>query len=334
MPFTRIHNLQHNTADIPGEHELQTDIMRFLAILALCLMAVFALVQSLPLTSISAAQETASPEDPSAPLEQRIADLRQTIEQLSAQQVNAEQALQALQDAQGQAERELAQSLAQLRDSRHQQNAGAAQLSVIDAELKHKKSELDALAQQVAAEAERLAQTQGRVSQLSRELAQRQSAQTRTSIAVNRPPARAKTPLAVPPAPQAAPVSDPQPEGFSLRFASEPALRSLVASGHIGFFSRQPEGFWQLSLQGARGRFKRSEAPPAYYEMTAGTVPLSFKQALIRSSGVAASPQTVWGVTLPAGMERRVQQLMQANRGGTLVIQANGQVLLDRSRRS
>ena len=35
--------------DAGGAADLQTDIMRFMAILALCLVAIFALVQSIPL---------------------------------------------------------------------------------------------------------------------------------------------------------------------------------------------------------------------------------------------------------------------------------------------
>jgi hypothetical protein len=38
--------------DIGGAADLQTDIMRFMAILSLCLVAIFALVQSIPLTPI------------------------------------------------------------------------------------------------------------------------------------------------------------------------------------------------------------------------------------------------------------------------------------------
>jgi len=37
-------------ADIGGAADLQTDVMRFMAILALCLVAIFALVQSIPMT--------------------------------------------------------------------------------------------------------------------------------------------------------------------------------------------------------------------------------------------------------------------------------------------
>ena len=36
-------------ADSGGAADLQTDVMRFMAILALCLVAIFALVQSIPL---------------------------------------------------------------------------------------------------------------------------------------------------------------------------------------------------------------------------------------------------------------------------------------------
>src|SRR5210317_40208 len=38
--------------DAGGAADLQTDIMRFMAILSLCLVAIFALVQSIPLTPI------------------------------------------------------------------------------------------------------------------------------------------------------------------------------------------------------------------------------------------------------------------------------------------
>ncbi|MGB5627778.1 MAG: hypothetical protein WBM57_00300, partial [Woeseiaceae bacterium] len=38
--------------DVGGAADLQTDIMRFMAILSLCLVAIFALVQSIPLTPV------------------------------------------------------------------------------------------------------------------------------------------------------------------------------------------------------------------------------------------------------------------------------------------
>ncbi len=49
-----------------GAADLQTDIMRFMAILSLCLVAIFALVQSVPLTPTPASPTPASPAPPTA----------------------------------------------------------------------------------------------------------------------------------------------------------------------------------------------------------------------------------------------------------------------------
>jgi hypothetical protein len=43
--------------DVGGAADLQTDVMRFMAILALCLVAIFALVQSIPLTPVPVTDE-------------------------------------------------------------------------------------------------------------------------------------------------------------------------------------------------------------------------------------------------------------------------------------
>ena len=48
-------------ADAGGAADLQTDIMRFMAILALCLVAIFALVQSIPLNPTPAPSQTDAP---------------------------------------------------------------------------------------------------------------------------------------------------------------------------------------------------------------------------------------------------------------------------------
>ena len=47
--------------DVGGAADLQTDIMRFMAILSLCLVAIFALVQSIPLTPVEPAPPEPTP---------------------------------------------------------------------------------------------------------------------------------------------------------------------------------------------------------------------------------------------------------------------------------
>lgn len=48
-------------ADGGGDADLQTDVMRFMAILSLCLVAIFALVQSIPLVQSTEADEQSAP---------------------------------------------------------------------------------------------------------------------------------------------------------------------------------------------------------------------------------------------------------------------------------
>ena len=58
-------------AEAGGVADLQTDVMRFMAILALCLVAIFALVQSIPLApSIVTPDPASGPEPGSQPVEQ------------------------------------------------------------------------------------------------------------------------------------------------------------------------------------------------------------------------------------------------------------------------
>ncbi|MDJ0907959.1 MAG: hypothetical protein QNI99_02125 [Woeseiaceae bacterium] len=58
-------------ADAGGAADLQTDIMRFMAILALCLVAIFALVQSIPLAPTAAAEVPPPPVEPAQPVEEQ-----------------------------------------------------------------------------------------------------------------------------------------------------------------------------------------------------------------------------------------------------------------------
>jgi hypothetical protein len=59
-------------AEVGGAADLQTDVMRFMAILALCLVAIFALVQAIPLAPVEPApvpESRAEPEPVAAPAE-------------------------------------------------------------------------------------------------------------------------------------------------------------------------------------------------------------------------------------------------------------------------
>ena len=59
--------MHRGDTDAGGAADLQTDIMRFMAILALCLVAIFALVQSIPLIPEAPTQSTATAAPPPTP---------------------------------------------------------------------------------------------------------------------------------------------------------------------------------------------------------------------------------------------------------------------------
>jgi len=60
--------MHRGDSEAGGAADLQTDIMRFMAILALCLLAIFALVQSIPLIPEAPAQSTAAAAPPPLPV--------------------------------------------------------------------------------------------------------------------------------------------------------------------------------------------------------------------------------------------------------------------------
>ena len=73
--------------DSGGAADLQTDIMRFMAILSLCLVAIFALVQSLPMTPADPVEESATVATPVATPSAKPIEESQTVEEpLSVEQ--------------------------------------------------------------------------------------------------------------------------------------------------------------------------------------------------------------------------------------------------------
>ena len=74
--------------DAGGAADLQTDIMRFMAILSLCLVAIFALVQSLPIEA-QTPPETVSAESPPSPTELPIEE-EQSVSELTEVPIDPE----------------------------------------------------------------------------------------------------------------------------------------------------------------------------------------------------------------------------------------------------
>ena len=291
---------------------LQTDVMRFMAILGLCLMAIFALLQSIPMLPVDQPPQVEHREQ----FDARIAKLQTRVVSMQRQIARMQAASQ---QARGETEKALQQATraqrskrqARQREQQLQQRLGelAAKLAARDQQLRAlrerndaQQSSLRSLRRSADQQAQQLQLTQAQLDRLA------QPAQ---------PP-----PTTVPANPEPAPTA----AGFSLRFDSEQALQALVTDGAVSFYARVGSRVWLFSSDGDQRRFALTSAPTAFHEMQAETVPEVFVSTL-RHELASFDPQQVrWGVTLPEAAQRQIRQLMAASDGGVLSIAANGEV--------
>ena len=252
--------------DSGGAADLQTDIMRFMAILALCLVAIFALVQSLPM-----APETPVATSKPAPL------------------------------AVAKSEPEPAE-------------APAAEARVEPPPVPPAKAVPE---QQVSLT---------RPTWTPKYTPAPRPQETAAPAAPAVPSPADATPAAAPTA-KPAPAAPAQQDGFTLRFESDLALTRLVASGQVGFYAIEPGRAQRMAVHNSRISFWEASTPNEFHEMESTTVPQPVVDALSRSGADASSVS--FGVTLPARLRGQLSDLMNAHRGGALVIGANGNLQLE-----
>jgi len=302
---------------------LQTDVMRFMSIIGLCLMAIFALVQGIPV------QEQGQPARSSqaAGIRQDIGAQRQQLRELQAE-------VQALQSEKDRAQRVLTvaqQQLEQLTGQTQQAHAQhdrlAVQLQNLERQLEQARKVLADIEQASMQEEQDLAELRGRLlnSQVQLDhrrkeiesLRHRSQPQTATPVIEKRSP----------PAPAVKPV--PVRQGFSLRFASDAALDRLVAAGSVTLYGMADQQAWQLSLEGNKPAVARASFPGWFHEMSITTVPTHYLYSLKNIADGPGPSNVVWGVQLPATTRAYIASLTKGQQGGALVIRGDGQVTLE-----
>lgn len=117
-------------------------------------------------------------------------------------------------------------------------------------------------------------------------------------------------------------TATPEPEGFTLRFESDAALSRLVATGKVGLFALDSRGAQRMSVAENRISFWSAPVPARYHEMDAATVPTAVRNALLRTG--RGNETRHWAVTLPGRLSQELERLMQAHRGGALIIATDG----------
>jgi len=316
---------------------LQTDVMRFLSILGLCLMAVFALVQSIPL------QETSRPrQKPEAKIlqreirlqQERVQALKDELRQLAEQITAANARHSDAQQAATAAEAQLARVIDQARETHNRREQLTAELQDMEQQLRQGQRELDEMRQAAVDQTHSLQTLQQRLQQARQQLdnvEQRLQALHEETLpepvqTVKEPPPASLQTVKEPPAP---PEPDRQKQGFTLRFASVGALDRLVAAGTVRLYGMADRQAWRLSLTGGSPTFVHTEFPKWFHEMAPATVPPDYVRSLVQSVEAPAGSQIVWGVQLPTVTKQDISSLTRGRPGGTLVIRADGQVILE-----
>ncbi len=141
---------------------------------------------------------------------------------------------------------------------------------------------------------------------------------------LQRPRAASLEKVAAPPVRQ-----EPRREGFTLRFEDEVALTRLVARNQVGLYAILPDRSLRMNVNRGQFSFWPASMPNQFHEMDALTVPAAVIEALRRNSA-ARMQELQWGVTIPAATSKRLEQYLREETGGDLVIDARGELRLER----
>ena len=284
---------------------LQTDVMRFMSIIGLCLMAVFALVQSIP------SQQPVNPvvlDD----LQRQLEQGRQALADIELVSMQKQQHLDELSERLRTTQQQLHDSRKAAAAIRHESLAQAAKAVIV------KRPAAETAAKAV--------------------IKKRTPPEAVAKAVIEKRPApapAAKPVIRKPPSPPA-PVAKPLParQGFSLRFASAAALDRQVAAGSVSLYGMLDQQAWQLSMLAGTPAVATASFPKQFHEMSAATVPAHYLQSLKNKADGRRASAVVWGVQLPAATSTAIasllqQQQAQGQQGGALVIQGDGRVTLE-----
>lgn len=279
---------------------LQTDVMRFLSIIALCLLAVFAAVSTEPPAgvlemvqvqdaTISALQrevtdKTQSLEDTIEQLEQEKEKLKQALDNSELETSNiTEQHIEQLQSQNASLQQQMQQMSEALKHA-EQRNAGLE--SVLE-KLNIEQLTSDPVEEQIQVEAEAV------------ETVVEPEPETTTDTA----PTEEK-------------------EGFTLAFESNSVLKRLVQQGRVNLYARSNQQVWQVNangsiltlVKGVSEFFQLSSVPADYHRLA---------QRKLQSLDVE------WGVSFESSIRTQLQNLLTQHRGGDILVKETGELLLN-----
>jgi len=318
---------------------LQTDVMRFMALLGFVLVGIFALVQALPMTAgdprPALEQEQALRSDLDA-LQRHVAERRRELAsiraRLEAARVEAEQASERARRAQ----RQLAQTLAESRAAQSELERHRRALDSVREALDGERRALSELRARVERRRRALSELEQRIAALREDAADDRSRARVSAATTDAPDAAAQ---------QAAPAASGETEtasetttepedsvprrGFVLKFESEAAFDRLVERGAIEFYALVGERAWRASSDRGATRYSPTEQPETYHQMARHTVPRSYLASFRETVAAMDASAIQWATVLPPPIEDAIREAVAGREGGAILIQGDGTVRLE-----
>ena len=321
---------QSNSTLFDDAEMLQTDVMRFFAILSLCLMAIFALVKTLPMAPPDTGPAMAEPPDQKAAskqLQNKIAALKKkrieiqnrlqaetaAVEHASTQAIKAAKMEETVRDRAVRAKQELAKVSQALGDIQREIEIREVNLEQILKDIADKRRVRAELSTQIKNENQSLTKIREKMAQVQKKVDQ--------NYRPNQKPLQKPAEIVPPPA--------PDPKGFTLRFASDEALQKLIVAGKVNFYAIAGKNAWRIKMSDGRPIYVTAEFPRQIYEMETHTVPDDYTAVFQRQIAVFGRRTLTWGVTLPGQMTDSINQIVTSRKGGDLIITADGEVKLN-----
>ncbi len=287
---------------------LQTDVMRFLSIIALCLLAVFAAVSSEPPAAVKAMTEVQA--SMIASLQEKIAQITtaqsERFEQLEAKNKSLEQLLQQSKDKPNK-EPEV--------DELKQQNLIHRQrINTLEVELQRTKH------QQTALERKSKKDKLGYIAQISELQEQLNEKLDDTDPEQIIEPTITEIETTSEPIEQAV-SAPPEQKGFTLSFASDQALMALVKRDRVALFADVGEQLWQLDKR--QKSFTAVKRVSRFYQLS--SVPANI---LALALNKLKTSQITWGVSFDSQLSAALNRLMTENESGNIVVEQSGKLAI------
>lgn len=319
---------------LEDERSLETDVMRFMALLGFCLMAVFALIQAIPVSQQTGgvgvnntdlvAKQLASVREQLETLRERVAQAAtllaqqaQAIDNLETNNRDLRQTNVSLVQRQTKLEAQLAQLDRRWREQRAAVRQQTADLAVADRALQRLQQDVD----RERDSAERL---QHDITELSKQLRAAMQPPATSPTAVTEPAKPEPVPSTPSPTPSTvAPPASPQPDPvLTMRFGSTAAIERLIADGRVVLYGVVDDRAWASS---PAGQFVRSKKPARPYQLTESPG-RSLINRFRRGSGLVTASAVKWWVNFDNELLRRISLQISDHRSGELVINGAGRV--------